>query len=66
MKKETFDDKDVYEIIKLVRENKGVEKAKELALKYTNKAFKRINKLPDNEYKDILIEVIKGLLMRNY
>ncbi|WP_326511698.1 polyprenyl synthetase family protein [Clostridium intestinale] len=66
MKKETFDDKDVYEIIKLVKENKGVEKAKEVALKYTNKAFKRINKLPDNEYKDILIGVIKGLLMRNY
>lgn len=66
MKKEVFDDEDVYEIIKLVRENNGVEKAKEIALKYTNKAFKRINKLPDNDYKKILIEVIEGLLMRSY
>lgn len=66
MKKEVFEDEDVYEIIKLVRENKGVEKAKELALKYTNKAFKRINKLPDNEYKKVLIDLIEGLLMRSY
>lgn len=66
LQKEEFTDEDVQSIIDLVRANKGIEKSRELALKYTNKAFKRINKLPDNEYKDMLIQIIEKLLIRNY
>ena len=50
----------------LGRKNDGVEKSKELALKYSQKAFKRIERLPDNTFKDILREVIEKLLYRNY
>ena len=66
MKKEEYDDHSLSEIINLVIDNKGVKKAKELAQKYTNKAFKRIDRLPNNQYKVVLIEVIEKLLKREY
>lgn len=49
-----LNDSDIKEIVRLVKENKGVENAIELAQKYTNKAFAGIDKLPDNGYKNIL------------
>ncbi|MEG0325318.1 MAG: polyprenyl synthetase family protein [Cellulosilyticaceae bacterium] len=37
-----------------------------LAHKYTKKAYKLIDKLPENEYKDILKEIVGVLLDRKY
>ncbi|MEG0772412.1 polyprenyl synthetase family protein [Clostridium sp.] len=65
LEKEIIDDEDVTLIMELVKEHKGVEKAMELAEKYTQKAFKLINKLPENEYKHILLEITEKLLSRN-
>lgn len=64
--KENYTDEDVKNIIKLVDKNGGVKKAKDLADKYTKKAFKLIDNLPENPYKAILREVTQRLLLRNY
>lgn len=66
LEKEIITDEDVSNIMELVVKYKGVEKAMELAEKYTNKAFKLINKLPENPYKNILLELAEKLLDRNY
>ena len=54
------------EIINLVKANKGIDMAKELAEKYVNKCFKGIDKLPNNDYKVILREIVSWLLKRTY
>lgn len=64
--KDYYSEEDVKEIIKLVKENKGIELAKELAEKYMKKCFKGIEKLPDNEYKYVLKEIAEWLLKRTY
>ena len=64
--KEYYSEEDVTEIISLVKENKGIELAKELAEKYMKKCFKGINKLPENEYKYVLREIAEWLLKRTY
>lgn len=65
LQKESLTDEDIALIMELVYRYKGVEKAMELAEKYTSKAYKLINRLPDNEYKGILLEVTKKLLDRD-
>lgn len=64
--KDYYSEEDVKEIINLVRENKGIELAKELAEKYMKKCFKGIDRLPDNEYKYVLKEIAEWLLKRTY
>lgn len=64
--KEDFNDMDIQNLILLVNKNHGVTKAKELADKYTKKAFKLIDDLPENPYKIILKEVTAKLLTRTY
>ncbi|MGL4760745.1 MAG: polyprenyl synthetase family protein [Sarcina sp.] len=64
--KKEYTDADVTEIMYYVKKSGSVQEAKNLALKYTQKAFKNINKLPDSEYKDILTQVTKKLLDREY
>lgn len=66
VKKSSYDKEDVDKIISLVHEKGGVEKAQELAARYTEKAFALIEKLPDNPYKVILKEVSSKLLIREY
>lgn len=66
MKKDFYTDEDVEKIIKIVKENKGIEKAKELANKYVEKCFKGINRLPENEYKKVLKELAEWILIRTY
>lgn len=51
---------------RLVFENKGIEKSKILAQKYTKKAFKRIEKLPEGEAKIAVKGIAEMLLSRNY
>lgn len=64
--KEDYSDEDVTDIITLVNDLGGVLRARELAKKYTDKAYKLIKKLPENEYKVILREVCETLLNRDY
>ncbi|MGG7078173.1 polyprenyl synthetase family protein [Clostridium sardiniense] len=66
LKGDSYNDEEIGNIISLVKENGGIEASVKLAEKYSEKAFRDINKLPDNEYKDILLEVTKKLLKRKY
>ncbi len=64
--KDDYSDCDIANIISLVNELGGIDKSRELAKKYTDKAYKLINKLPENEYKIVLKEVCEILLNRSY
>ncbi|MDV4149518.1 polyprenyl synthetase family protein [Clostridium sp. AL.422] len=64
--KDYYSEDDVSEIIKLVRDNNGIEMAKELAEKYINKCLKGVDRLPNNEYKNVLRQIINWLLQRTY
>lgn len=64
--KDDYSDYDIANIISLVNELGGIEKSRELAKKYTDKAYKLINKLPENEYRIVLKEVCETLLNRDY
>ena len=50
----------------MVKQNNGVNKAIDLAQKYTDKAFKDIDKLPENEYKEVLRALAEKLILRKY
>ena len=63
-KKEKITEADIIKILDLIKKYNGIEKAKELATKYTNKAIVRINKLPDCESKVIMLELTEKLLQR--
>lgn len=65
-KKDFFSDKDIRDIFMLVNKYNGVNKSIELADKYTKKAFKLINSLPENPYKIVLKELAEKLLTRKY
>lgn len=66
LEKDNIDDEDVLILMELVNKYKGVDKAKDLAKKYTDKAFKLIKKLPENQYKEVLLEVTGKLLDREF
>ncbi|MGL4570372.1 MAG: polyprenyl synthetase family protein [Clostridium sp.] len=66
LNKDKYEESDINNIINLVKENDGIESSIKLAEKYSKKAFRDIEKLPNNEYKDILMEVTKKLLQRKY
>jgi heptaprenyl diphosphate synthase len=66
LQKEYFSDEDIKNIIILINKNKGIDNAKELADKYTKKAFKLIDTLPENPYKIVLREVAEKLLLRTH
>ena len=53
-------------LMKLVEKNKGIEKARNLAKKYTKRAFKRIDGLPNDANKIALEYLAKSLLDRKY
>ncbi|MCB2292246.1 polyprenyl synthetase family protein [Clostridium algoriphilum] len=57
---------DVASIVILVNKYKGIEKAQDLANKYTKKAFDYIEKLPECESKVIIKEITQKLLNRNF
>jgi heptaprenyl diphosphate synthase len=63
-KKENICQDDVDKILALIKLYDGVEKAQELAVKYSNKAIGRINKMPDCEAKTIMLELTEKLLQR--
>jgi len=63
-KKEQLSDEDVDEIVTLIHQYDGVEHAKKLSVKYTDKAIGRIKKLPDCESTTIMLELTEQLLQR--
>lgn len=66
LKKENYSDEDIKKIIKIVDNSGGIEMSRELARKYTEKAFKHLSVLPESDSKEILLDVTKKLLVRNY
>ncbi len=62
----SFNQEDISEIIRLTREAGGVVRAQALAEKYTKKAFKYIDMLPEKEEKNIMKELVEKLLIRKY
>lgn len=66
LEKETITDEERDEIIGLVRKHNGIDRANFVADRYSKKAMDFIQKLPDCESKEILIEVVPKLLKRNY
>lgn len=63
--KSSLNDEDVKQITFLVNKYNGIDKAQNLADKYTKKAFDYIEKLPDCESKKIIKDVTRKLLNRN-
>ncbi len=59
-------DEDVKEIVELVHLYKGIDKAKQVADRYSQKAFTQIENLPACDSKRIIEEVVKSLLKRSY
>ncbi|MDN5298630.1 MAG: hypothetical protein PWP51_1183 [Clostridiales bacterium] len=49
-----------------IAEREGIEKSRILAKKYTDKAFQRIDKLPDVPYKALLRNMAEKMLVRVY
>lgn len=66
LEKEELSIEDIQKIIKLTHEYGGIDKARALAKKYTNKAYSFMKRLPDNEYKVMLQEITGELLDRAY
>jgi len=64
--KDSYNDIDIAKVIDITKENGGIEKAKQLAHKYSSKAYEKINMLPDIEYKNVIYEITKKLLERDY
>ena len=62
----SLNETDVSNIITLVNKSKGIDKARNLADKYTKKAFDYIEKLPNCETKEIIKEITQKLLNRNF
>ncbi|MBU5590269.1 polyprenyl synthetase family protein [Clostridium sp. MSJ-4] len=64
--KDSYSEEDIKVIVSLVNKEGGVKKSTRLAERYTEKAFKLIKRLPENEYKYILTNITKELLQRSY
>lgn len=61
-----FNEKDVKKLVELVKLNGGIDKARELAKKYTAKVYSEISRLPECESKHVLQEISRRLLDRDY
>jgi len=66
LSKEFYTDEDIRTIINKTQDLKGLDRARDLAKRYTEKAFKIIDELPDVENKWILKDVTEKLLYRSY
>lgn len=50
----------------LVLKSGGVESAKELAKKYTNRALQQIERLPEKNVRAMMLDITSRLLQREY
>lgn len=64
--KNDYSEEDIKKVVEITRKSNGIEEARRLAKKYTDKAFKQISALPDNESRKIFMDVAKRLLNREY
>lgn len=64
--KQSYSNDDIKRIIEIVNSCGGIELARELAKKYTDKAFKHLMLLPDCDSRKILMKVTEELLVREY
>lgn len=64
-KKEHITESEIKEVYDLVQLYKGEERAKELANKYTEKALKQIQRLPDHPVKNTLLTITEQMLSRD-
>ena len=63
-KKQAISEQERLLLRKLVHDFGGVQKAQQLAQQYTNQALSQIDRLPESDMKDILIQLTKQLLER--
>ncbi|MCY6484741.1 polyprenyl synthetase family protein [Clostridium aestuarii] len=61
-----FNEDEVKSIVDLVKKYNGLEKARKIAERYTQRAFNGIEQLQDCESKDILKQIVKKLINRCY
>jgi len=66
LEQKELSEEDIQKIIELAHKYGGIDKARALAKKYTNKAYSFMKRLPDNEYKIMLQEITGELLDRVY
>lgn len=64
--KESYSDDDIDKIIEYVNNSGGIDMSRDLAKKYTEKAFKQLSSLPESNSKKVLMEVTEKLLVRKY
>ncbi len=64
--KESYSDNDIKKIIEIVNNRGGIQKARELAKKYTDKAFKHLSLLPESSSRKVLMEITEKLLVRDF
>ncbi|MCL1949670.1 MAG: polyprenyl synthetase family protein [Turicibacter sp.] len=63
-KKENMTDSDLLAVVNLIHKYKGVEEAQNLASKYTDKAIRLIQTLPEGSYRSQMLRVTLSLLKR--
>lgn len=66
LSKKLYTEEDIERIIELSRKEEGIKEARKIAKKYTEKAFKQISRLPENESKEIFKDIAERLLVREY
>lgn len=66
LKMESYSSNDIKRIVEIVNNSGGIDMARELAKKYTEKTFKHISVLPESNNKRILLEVTEKLLIRDF
>lgn len=59
-----FTNQDLDQLMICIERAKGIEKAQEIARRYTEKALQQLSKLPDGDYKETLYELTNQLLKR--
>ena len=65
-KKELISEAERKKVQQLVLKSGGVESAKELAEKYTNRALQQIERLPEKNVRAMLLDITIRLLQREY
>ncbi|GAB4370197.1 MAG: polyprenyl synthetase family protein [Spirochaetales bacterium] len=54
------------ETLEFIHSHGGVEKAREVAGRYTDRALREVAKIPPSENREVLVQVIRKLLHRSY
>lgn len=64
LKKDQITDEEALRVLALVKEARGIEEAQRLAAKYTQKALKQIQQLPDEMPRNLLSNITEQILQR--